>query len=318
MQRSYHIATGFNIAGRHFLSVNGQMIMQSIPTSTIEAIIKNKDKLKLSPHSITVVSIKTLPNISTNQIYEINHKFPLPTGMISIDVVHMFDNKVPCELKVPVLNNNNTIANITKNMALVSLRLAEKVGSLCTLDWEALLQTRQLAVEEVLDQQQTQEQVHDLLPEMPQTNLQLEADKSKQLEISTPDAEVLKMVLLRLQHLLEAKYISIVLKSTTDIGRTNLIKLDIPAKGPPITCKPYSVSLKYQDFVDQEIKQLEDAGIISHSMSNWASPILVVPKKPDQNVSSTTDSKQFNLRLCIDYRKVNNGILTARQTKGRW
>ena len=50
-------------------------------------------------------------------------------------------------------------------------------------------------------------------------------------------------------------------------------------------------------------------------MSIWASPILVIPKKSDQNVSSTTDNKQFNLRLCIDYCKLNNRILTARQIK---
>ena len=30
--------------------------------------------------------------------------------------------------------------------------------------------------------------------------------------------------------------------------------------------------------MDQEIKQLEEAGIISHLMSNWALPILVMPK----------------------------------------
>ena len=50
-------------------------------------------------------------------------------------------------------------------------------------------------------------------------------------------------------------------------------------------------------------------------MSNWASPILVIPKKPDLNVSSTKDNIQFNLRLCIDYHKLNNSILTARQIK---
>ena len=47
-------------------------------------------------------------------------------------------------------------------------------------------------------------------------------------------------------------------------------------------------------------------------MSNWATPILVVPKKPDLNASNT---KQFNLRLCINYWKLNNRILTARQIK---
>ena len=47
-------------------------------------------------------------------------------------------------------------------------------------------------------------------------------------------------------------------------------------------------------------------------MSNWASPILVMPKKPDLNASNTKDYKQFNLRLCINYHKLNNRILTAR------
>ena len=50
-------------------------------------------------------------------------------------------------------------------------------------------------------------------------------------------------------------------------------------------------------------------------MSNWASPILVIPKKPNQNVSSAMDNKQFNLSSCIDYCKVNNRILTAWQIK---
>ena len=130
-----------------------------------------------------------------------------------------------------------------------------------------------------------------------------------------PNADVPKKALIELQNLLEAKYSTTVSKSATDIGGTNLIELDIPTEGPHITCKPYSVPLKYRDFVDQEIKQLEDAGIISHLMSNWGSPILVVPKKPDLNASSTKDNKQFNLRLCIAYCKLNNRILNTRQKR---
>ena len=102
-----------------------------------------------------------------------------------------------------------------------------------------------------------------------------------------------------------------------DIGRTNLIELDIPAEGPLIVSKLYTVPLKYCKFVDQEIKQLEEAGIISWSMSNWASPILVVPKKQDHmEISNLQGSNNFNLRLCIDYRKLNNHIQTACQIKG--
>ena len=84
-----------------------------------------------------------------------------------------------------------------------------------------------------------------VLHEMPQTNLELEADKPKQPEISTPDAEVPKKALIELQHLQEAKYSTTVSKFATDIGRTNLIEFDIPVEGPPIACEPYSVPLKY-------------------------------------------------------------------------
>ena len=50
-------------------------------------------------------------------------------------------------------------------------------------------------------------------------------------------------------------------------------------------------------------------------MSNWASSILVMPKRSDLHTLNPMGTKQFNLRLCIDYQKLNNRILTARQIK---
>ena len=83
----------------------------------------------------------------------------------------------------------------------------------------------------------------------------------------------------RLQQLLDIKHDNIVSKSATDISRTNLIELDIPTEGLPVASKPYTVPLKYREFVEHEIKQLKEAEIISRSLSDWASPILVVPRK---------------------------------------
>ena len=129
------------------------------------------------------------------------------------------------------------------------------------------------------------------------------------------------------QQLLGMKYNSIFSKSTADIGRTNLIELDIPTEGPPVASKPYTVPLKCTEFVKHEIKQLEETGIICRSMSDWASPKLVIPKKEEQagnsSESSTTAStnnnkpnnNKFNIRLCIGYRKLNSCIMTARQIK---
>ena len=55
------------------------------------------------------------------------------------------------------------------------------------------------------------------------------------------------------------------------------------------------------------------------SMSDWASPILVVPKKEEhaETGNNTSDSKDsmFNLWLYIDYRKLNRQIQTTHQIK---
>ena len=78
------------------------------------------------------------------------------------------------------------------------------------------------------------------------------------------------------------------------------------------------VPLKYCEFVDHEIKQLDEPGIISQSMSNLASPISVVPKEQD-NMDSTnsqgSSNCSSNLQLCINYRKLNSRIQTAHQIK---
>ena len=52
------------------------------------------------------------------------------------------------------------------------------------------------------------------------------------------------------------EYSNLILQSTTDIGRTNLLELDMPTEGLPIASKPHLVSLQYKELVDQEIKQL--------------------------------------------------------------
>ena len=68
----------------------------------------------------------------------------------------------------------------------------------------------------------------------------------------------------------------------------------------------YTIPLKYKSFIDNEIKLLEDAGCISKSLSNWASPICLVRKKSDPS-----QPNKLQLRMCIHYRKVNQSLITA-------
>ena len=103
-------------------------------------------------------------------------------------------------------------------------------------------------------------------------------------------------------------------KNNEDIGRMKLVKMDIDTgDSPPVSSRPYTLPLKHYEWVQREIESLERAGVITKSMSKWASPIVVVPKK-------STPGEPLKRRLCIDFRKVNElqqEVMTAGKTKGQ-
>ena len=120
----------------------------------------------------------------------------------------------------------------------------------------------------------------------------------------------MQMFLPEIQHkpntMLNNEFSCIISKSPTDFRRTNLVEMDLPTTGLPVAMKPYTIPLKYKSFFDEEIKLLEDAGCISKSLSNWASPICIVKKKPDLG-----QPHKPQLQMCINYRKVNQSLVTA-------
>ena len=78
-------------------------------------------------------------------------------------------------------------------------------------------------------------------------------------------------------------------------------------EGSPVFVKQYTIPLKYQNFIDDETKRLEEAGLISRSLSNWSTPCMVMPKKQDSDKPN-----EIQLRMVIDYRQLNKRILTSR------
>ena len=89
-------------------------------------------------------------------------------------------------------------------------------------------------------------------------------------------------------------------ENNKDIGRTTLIEMEIDTGDSlPVAQNPYTLPLKHHEWVRKEIETLEKAGIIEQSLSPWASPVMVVPKK-------SAPDEPPRRRLCIDYRKVNS------------
>ena len=78
-------------------------------------------------------------------------------------------------------------------------------------------------------------------------------------------------------------------------------KLTIETVGPPIAQRAYRAPLSKRFAIDQEIDNMLQSGTIRPSVSPWASPVLLVPKK-----NST------EMRFCVDYRKLNAATVKDR------
>ncbi len=77
-------------------------------------------------------------------------------------------------------------------------------------------------------------------------------------------------------------------------GRTNLIQHHIETEpGVVVRSRPYRLPEHKKKVVQSELEAMLEMGVIEESRSDWASPIVLVPK---------TDG---SVRFCVDYRKVN-------------
>ena len=102
----------------------------------------------------------------------------------------------------------------------------------------------------------------------------------------------------------------IISKGSDDIGKTLLVEMDIDTgDSPTIASKPYTLSLKHYDWVQKEITTLEKAGIITKSISPWASPVVIVLKK-----SAPGDPPQR--RMCVDFRRLNKQLPEVKNMSG--
>ncbi len=77
-------------------------------------------------------------------------------------------------------------------------------------------------------------------------------------------------------------------------GRTNLIQHHIETEpGVVVRSRPYRLPEHKKKVVQSELEAMLEMGVIEESHSDWASPIVLVPK---------TDG---SVRFCVDHRKVN-------------
>ena len=82
-------------------------------------------------------------------------------------------------------------------------------------------------------------------------------------------------------------------------GRTNLTMhhIDIATGAKPIRSAPYWLSPDKAQFLQRELKNPQEQGIIEESATPWVSPVVIVLESGG------------SLRLCTDFRRVNDVTL---------
>ena len=87
------------------------------------------------------------------------------------------------------------------------------------------------------------------------------------------------------------------------VGRTTAVAHNIETGDtPPLKQRAYRLSAAEDEIVNAEVGKWLQAGIAVPSQSPWASPVVLVPKKP---IDPNDPDEKPKYRLCVDYRKLN-------------
>ena len=82
--------------------------------------------------------------------------------------------------------------------------------------------------------------------------------------------------------------------SITNVAVHHIETLD----AKPIRQAPYRIPHALKEKIQAELEDMLKLGIIEKSNSNWAAPVVIVPKKQD--------GVQTGIRICVDFRKLNS------------
>ena len=67
----------------------------------------------------------------------------------------------------------------------------------------------------------------------------------------------------------------------------------------PINIRPYRLAESHKNEISKQVDEMLKNDVVEHSKSPWNSPLLIVPKK-----SENENTKKW--RVVVDYRKINN------------
>ena len=280
---------------------NGKCILKFQQEEMVAALdITNAPHLETSTtvclpgRTLAVIQVKSeLKSEQTGQIYEVQ-----PNEELS--------DKYPNIYVVPMIHNADTYIPDTVPMVLINFSLDDVLipkGEIM-----GFLQSQTIDISEIKTETSTEPSPVSIGEEDVREDSQNQeekkfitspADIEIHRKVNLQDADVSDEHQKAFQDLC-CEFNDIFSVDSGDIGKTPLVEMEIDTgDSPPITQKPYTLPLKHAEWVQKELEILEKAGVIVRSVSPWASPIVVVPKR-------SAPGEPPKRRLCVDYRAINS------------
>ena len=280
---------------------NGKCILKFQQEEMVAALdITNAPHLETSTtvclpgRTLAVIQVKSeLKHEQTGQIYEVQ-----PNEELS--------DKYPNIYVVPMIHNADTYIPDTVPMVLINFSLDDV--SIPKGEIMGFLQSQTIDISEIKTETSTEPSPVSIGEEDVREDSQNQEEKKFitsptdieiHRKINLQDADVSDEHQKAFQDLCH-EFKDIFSVDSGDIGKTPLVEMEIDTgDSPPITQKPYTLPLKHAEWVQKELEILEKAGVIVRSVSPWASPIVVVPKR-------SAPGEPPKRRLCVDYRAINS------------
>ena len=264
--------------------------------------IENKPQLRLansmtlSGQSLVVVCVRNnLEPDQSGQIYEIEPSQYLKEEYPNLCIFPMI---------------HNVDVHKTENVPLVVIYLSTDDVYLLKGEIMGFMQNQSLDISEIVNE--TSIELSPVILEdddkevLQNLNGEVNTENTEKRFITSPaDIEVHRKVELQDADITEAQqnafkdlcmeFKDIFSTDSSDIRKTPLLEVEIDTGDSlPITQKSYILPLTHTTWVQRELEILEKAGVIVRSVSPWASPIVMVPKR-------TAPGEPPKRRLCVDY-----------------
>ena len=284
-----HITVCYAENGKCILNFQQEEMVATLDITNTPQL-RTSSAVLLPGRTLAVIQVNSeLKPEQSGQVYEVQ-----PNKMLS--------EKYPNIYVVPMIHNVDTYIPDTVPLVIINFSIGDI--SISKGEIMGFLQSQSIDISEIRTETSTEPSGEDNVKEVSQNQEEKKfitspADIDIHRKVNLQDADVSEEHQNAFKELCH-EFKDIFSVDSGDIGKTPLVEMEIgTGDSLPITQKPYTLPLKHVEWVQKELEILEKAGVIVRSVSPWASPIVVVPKR-------TAPGEPPKRRLCVDYRAINS------------